>query len=224
VSQWPPPASPRQPYFQPPERRTNGMAIAALICGIIGCIPILPPLAILFGFLGIRKARDPRYGMNAAAIAGVVLGLLWILIWAGAGSAGLAFWRGSAPPRDATKAFIADLAAGNTAAATAKTTGISPAEIQSLVTRLAGQGPVKDVTALGITMNNTNGKIDAAVGGQIMMDGNHAHTFAASLLKSGETYKINGFTLDSTSTGTMSQPNPARRARGAAASAPTTDE
>jgi hypothetical protein len=61
---------------------TNGMAIAALVCGILG----ISILALIFGYIG-RRQIDESQGLSGGrglAIAGIVLG--WV------GLAFLVFW------------------------------------------------------------------------------------------------------------------------------------
>src|SRR5205814_3588193 len=92
--QYPPPNPPPPPGgFQqypaggmpPGAQASNGLAITSLIMGILSCIPGVGLLAILFGALGIGKAKDPRYGGKGLAIVGIVLGLLSIVVYAGVG-------------------------------------------------------------------------------------------------------------------------------------------
>lgn len=61
--------------------RTNGMAVASLVLGIVGivlCVFFVPwILAIIFGAIGIRQCNaDPTYTGKGMAIAGLVLGLV----------------------------------------------------------------------------------------------------------------------------------------------------
>ncbi|CAM5629153.1 MULTISPECIES: DUF4190 domain-containing protein [Streptomyces] len=62
--------------------RTNGMAIASLVCGIVGLFIlniILGPLAIVFGALARRQAG----GKNGAGMAkaGIILGVVDVVLW-----------------------------------------------------------------------------------------------------------------------------------------------
>jgi hypothetical protein len=62
----------------------NGLAIAALVCGLVGLFianVILGPLAIIFGGIGWSKANHgaPRKGM---AIAGTILGIADVALFA----------------------------------------------------------------------------------------------------------------------------------------------
>jgi hypothetical protein len=63
-------------------RGSNGPAVAALVCGIVGLFIfnfILGPLAIIFGGVGLRRASRGA-GRRGMAWAGIVLGIIDILI------------------------------------------------------------------------------------------------------------------------------------------------
>ena len=76
----PPAPTYQAPYGQPPmmvaQQGTNGMAIAALITGILG----INLLAWIFG--GVALSQIKRTGQNGRgmAIAGIVLGLVWVAL------------------------------------------------------------------------------------------------------------------------------------------------
>ncbi len=64
--------------------RTSGMAIAALIMGILGFLTFGPLaiLAIIFGAIGIGQAnKDPSLKGKGMAVAGLVLGIIAIAGW-----------------------------------------------------------------------------------------------------------------------------------------------
>jgi predicted Zn finger-like uncharacterized protein/prepilin-type processing-associated H-X9-DG protein len=73
MSYQPPPFRPQPQYLQ---QRSNGMAIAAIVVGVISfCLPVIGSLlAIIFGILGLRNTRDPAVGGKGLAIAGICLG------------------------------------------------------------------------------------------------------------------------------------------------------
>lgn len=85
----PPPGDPGYGYQQqgygygygPPVQKTNGLAVAALVCGIVGFVIfgiILGALALIFGLVAlnqINKSGGAQKG-RGMAIAGVVLGPL----------------------------------------------------------------------------------------------------------------------------------------------------
>jgi hypothetical protein len=94
-AQLPPPPPPHDPTLPPgvqgqpqqfgygygyaAQRSTNGLAIAALVCGIVGILilnVILGPLAFIFGLVSrnqIKRAGGRQKG-EGMAIAGIVLG------------------------------------------------------------------------------------------------------------------------------------------------------
>lgn len=69
------------PGWTPPRPRTDGVAVAALVTGLLG----LGPVALGLGLAGMRRTRAgapvPRSG-RGLALAGVVLGALGTLAWA----------------------------------------------------------------------------------------------------------------------------------------------
>ncbi len=81
----PPPAQP--PPVAPQAQGTPGMAIAALVCGLIGLVTswlvfgvVLSILAIIFGVIGKRQAEERGGQGSGMAIAGIVTGVIGILI------------------------------------------------------------------------------------------------------------------------------------------------
>lgn len=76
---------PNQQYGPPPgygdyqqPRPGNGLAIASLVCGIIGIIIfaiVLGPLSIVFGGVGLSRANKGA-SHKGIAIAGLVLGII----------------------------------------------------------------------------------------------------------------------------------------------------
>ncbi len=63
---------------------SNGLAIAGLVCGLVGLVLfnfILGPLAIIFGGVGWSRANKGA-AHRGMAIAAVVLGVVDIVVWA----------------------------------------------------------------------------------------------------------------------------------------------
>jgi hypothetical protein len=59
-----------------PAARTNGLAIAALVCSLLWMFGVGGVLAIIFGFVArsqIRRAGDGQRGMGLA-LAGIIIG------------------------------------------------------------------------------------------------------------------------------------------------------
>lgn len=83
-----PPPGMMPPYYYPgyQARRTNGMSVAALVCGICGFIYLIPGLlGIIFGIVAIRQInRDKTNSTDGKgmAIAGIVVGAVWFVLYA----------------------------------------------------------------------------------------------------------------------------------------------
>ncbi len=89
-----PPTAAPQPVALTPQK-TNGMAIASLVLGILWIWWVGSVLALIFGYVGKRQIDDSRgtQGGRGMAVAGIVLGwvgvgALVIVILALAGSSG----------------------------------------------------------------------------------------------------------------------------------------
>lgn len=70
-------------YGYPQQAQGNGLAVAGLVCGIVGVLIaniILGPLAIIFGGVALSRANKgaPRKNM---AIAALVLGIVDLVVW-----------------------------------------------------------------------------------------------------------------------------------------------
>ncbi len=78
----PAPAAPAPRHVAGTER-TSGMAITALVLGIVGLIlNFISVLAIVFGAIAIGQTnKDPNLKGKGMAIAGLVLGIVVFVIW-----------------------------------------------------------------------------------------------------------------------------------------------
>jgi hypothetical protein len=84
--QYPPPGYSQPVYGGGAPPSNNGLAIAALIVGIVGLllclIPfggvLVPLVALLLGFLGLRRAKEIMIG-RGMSIAGIVLGIVGVI-------------------------------------------------------------------------------------------------------------------------------------------------
>ncbi|MBW3595165.1 MAG: DUF3105 domain-containing protein [Actinobacteria bacterium] len=86
--QIPPPPGQIQPQYGgqvPPVQKTNGMAIAALVSGLLGltmCPVVGSVLALIFGYVGrgqIKRSHGSEGG-DGMAIAGIVLGWIGVVL------------------------------------------------------------------------------------------------------------------------------------------------
>ena len=75
--------SPYAPYGQVEQKKTNGLAIAALICGCAGFLLFIPGiLGIIFGFIArgqIRRSNGRQKG-DGMAITGIIVGFGWVAL------------------------------------------------------------------------------------------------------------------------------------------------
>ncbi|MFD1547024.1 DUF4190 domain-containing protein [Nonomuraea guangzhouensis] len=90
------PQQPGQSPYAPPtrERRTNGLAVAALVLGLTGFITcgFTSILAVVFGHVSLGQIRRDGTDGRGMALAGTILGwfltgawlLFWVLSWTGA--------------------------------------------------------------------------------------------------------------------------------------------
>jgi len=85
---YPPPADPGYgypvggpQYAYVPVRRTNGLAIASLVCSLVWLGGVGSLLAVIFGFVArsqIKRAEDHEEG-NGLAIAGIIIGFVGLV-------------------------------------------------------------------------------------------------------------------------------------------------
>jgi len=62
---------------------TNGLAVAGLVCGVVGIFLfniILGPLAVIFGAVGLKRSHAGAGG-RGMAIAAIVLGVVDVLLF-----------------------------------------------------------------------------------------------------------------------------------------------
>ncbi|MCZ2823042.1 MULTISPECIES: DUF4190 domain-containing protein [unclassified Modestobacter] len=80
----PPYGPPGAPYgpppygygYPPPPQRTNGLAIASMVLGIVWLYWIGSILALVFGYVAKKQIRERGEGGDGMATAGIVLG--WV--------------------------------------------------------------------------------------------------------------------------------------------------
>jgi Domain of unknown function (DUF4190) len=78
---------PQYPYGQqgygyppPPKTGNNGLAIAAMICGICGFLCLIPGVVgIILGAAALPRIKRSQQSGRGMAIAGIVVGSLWIV-------------------------------------------------------------------------------------------------------------------------------------------------
>lgn len=71
---------PYQAYYQPVPtgQRTNGMAIASLVLGIVWVWWLGSILAVIFGYVALGQIKQRNEGGRGMAIAGIILGFVGV--------------------------------------------------------------------------------------------------------------------------------------------------
>lgn len=194
------------PYQPPAPPRTNGFAIGSLVCGLLGCFPIVLTAlaAIVLGLLGIKKSKEPNTGGKGLAIAGLVLGLIGLL-WS-AGFIGASIWGYRTanklvlePGRQISSSFINTLSSGDTNAASQYvSSSISQDELNQLSQKVKSYGQVKDIKIGGFNAQGTGARRSFTITGTAEFDST-SKAFTASFggdLTDPSTYKIESFNID----------------------------
>jgi Domain of unknown function (DUF4190) len=72
--------------YPPSPAATNGMAIASLVCSLVGLLCGLGlPLGIIFGFVALSQIKQSSQAGRGLALAGIIIGFVALGI-------GLIFW------------------------------------------------------------------------------------------------------------------------------------
>jgi hypothetical protein len=134
--------------------RTSGAAITSIVLGILGCIPGVGLLAIIFGFVGIGTTKDSRYSGRGLAIGGIILGLISLAVWAAIGYGGYWGYGKIKQMADGIK-FVESLSKGNVTEAKTYTTGkMSDAELTKLSDTMKTLGELKELKNPKTSMEN----------------------------------------------------------------------
>jgi hypothetical protein len=173
-----------------PTPRTSGAAVASLVLGSLGCIPLITGLlAIAFGIVGIRKTKTPLVAGRGMAIAGLILGIISVMGWAGLGGMlGIGYVE-SKPAAAVAKQFLHDLGAGNIAAATTNSVGFAPGALQTQAAQLAAFGALVSVSLTSFNYSIMNGRANMSLGGTATYTSG-TKTCSFGLVKVGGVYKV----------------------------------
>ncbi len=189
----PPPPLPVEYGYAYAPRRGNGLAVASLVLGIVGCIPFVTGLlAIALGIAAMRKTRDPSVGGKGLAIAGVILGIVSVLGWSAFGSLLGYGYRESKPAGIVAKQFLHDLSAGNINAAMANCVGITAAQLKTQNRQMIPLGALQSVAISSFNISTVNGHTVMRLGGAATF-ANGTKTCTFSLVKIGGTYKVTSY-------------------------------
>lgn len=171
--------------------KTSIAAVFSLVFGILGCIPLVTSiLAVILGIVGIGATKNNQRSGRGLAIAGLLLGLLGVVLWGLFGGGLFTLWKVTGPVRAEGKQFIQYLADGNVDAAKGQcTSDVSREEVQSLADYVKPFGALKDVTSFSAQANTANGAVTAELGGAATFD-KGAKPFAMSFVKENGQWKV----------------------------------
>lgn len=201
MSQYPPPpagpAVPQYPYPPPAPPRANGPAIASLVFGILGCIPeITGVLAVILGIIGLRRARHPNTGGKGMAIAGLVLGLVSILLWSLFLGAGGWLYVKSRPQRELAKQYVTQLSQQDLdAAAKESAPQMTPAELAGLSAQMKSWGTLQDVTITGAQFVTINGNSRWVITGIARFSSGGVKAFTMEIIDQNGAWKVRKLTF-----------------------------
>ena len=196
-----PPPTPVEPLnysMAPVPRSTSGAAVASLVLGILGCVPILTgiPAAIL-GFIGIRQTRDPLVRGRGMAVAGLVLGLINLCAWSLIAIFVGVLFKGSAAPRQVAHDFLNDLSTSQVVSANNLTaTTLSPTQFSYLLANVSSYGPLISSTNSSINLNDNNGQSTCVLSGTATFNGpSPTHPYTINLVKESGVWKVASCTI-----------------------------
>ncbi|MEP7047522.1 MAG: DUF4190 domain-containing protein [Ilumatobacteraceae bacterium] len=75
----------------PMKQGNSGMAVASLVCSLVGLVPcfwflqVMGLLGTIFGFIGLKQTKNNERGGRSLAIAGIIIGIVLVV-------ACIAFW------------------------------------------------------------------------------------------------------------------------------------
>ncbi len=109
---YPPPPGPGYGQVQP-QPKTSSAAVASLVLGLLGCVPVVTSLlAVVFGLVGFSASGKPMMKGRGFAVTGLLLGLFGLVVWVGGiAMVGSSHVNAAADEVTASR-FVADLAAG----------------------------------------------------------------------------------------------------------------
>lgn len=172
MSQFPPGAAGPIPMYGPP-RRANGMAIAGLVCSILGfCVVYIGGLlGIIFGLIGLKRSARPEMGGRGLSVAAILVGILSLLASVGYSYYGFKVYQSAAKmaetiEQDVARRFVQNLSQNDVDAAAGECTpNLTAADLRPMAQKLHALGSLKDMTSPQINIENNNGAVTCRLRG-----------------------------------------------------------
>lgn len=199
MSQIPPPVPQVQVVYptQPIAQKANGLAIASLVCGVVGCIPFLTSLiALVLGWVGLRKARNPDVGGKGLALAGMILGLIGLAGWTLFAGVLIGAYISTKPARGVAHQFALDLSNGNVSAAVAASAGISAEQLTDVADKMKPWGTLTDTSFTGFNTRYNNGISTCELTGTATFTTGGSKSYTITLVKRGAAYQVQEFNFN----------------------------
>jgi hypothetical protein len=172
----------------PPSVRTSAAAVTSLVLGLLMCIPLIGGLlAIIFGIVGLRTTRDPRFTGRGLAVAGLILGMVNLIGW---GAAGYVFVARTVAAAAVAERFAQKLASGDLSGAATETAGISQQQLASVAAQMQPWGAVSNVS-FNRSHVNINGSVELE--GTAHFTVGSARVYRVELVKIGGQLKVRSF-------------------------------
>jgi hypothetical protein len=145
--------------YEPP--RTNGFAVAGLVASLfVCCVGIHAVVGLVLSGVGLATSKKTNSG-KGMSIAGLVISLVMLVIWAGVGVFTYSgYQRYVKPMMDTAQGFVGSLEKGDYATAQKFTTGkITAEKLQSLAEQVKSMGKYQTViNPTGVTIDTPEGK------------------------------------------------------------------
>jgi hypothetical protein len=171
----------------PPQ--SYGMAVTAMIMGILLCIPYLTNLlAVIFGIVGLAKAKSRNGAGRGMAVTGLILGFIGLAMWTTVMVAGVRFWNGR---KLQVNNFVGALASNNTQGAMAEChSAMQPATLRQTAAQIQGWGPLKQAAIDNMNYNNTTGSVGVLTCSGSAEFTNTSKRFDIEFVQEGNAWKI----------------------------------
>jgi hypothetical protein len=180
--------------------RTSNAAVASLICGLLGCIPLVTgAAAVVLGVFGIKTTNDRRFTGRGMAIAGLILGVLsvgfWTLVLVDTVTGVIVFDGSVGEEQAIAEQFARDLSEGKVDAALASTVdGIDRAMLVEASEQMRAWGTLRRLDQNSVLVKRAHGVRRTTLGGDATFDKEHK-AYSVRFKKVGEKIRVETFSF-----------------------------